>query len=251
MTGPIRASWTPAPSAADSIPLQGSRLTRAQRWLSLAEFVLGSAIVIGHNVYHVIPNEVPILFVIGLISLRLRDGGWGVMGLPWPVSWRRTVLIALGVAAVRLVLGAVVIDPLTARFWPAAVAPSGMEEITGNVAVALRWLLIVWTFAAFGEEISYRGYLLTRAADVGARSKTAYRVAVLMVSVLLWTPAWPGWFLEPLTCCLDATYGSAFSLMGSLTRLEWLPSFLDGKLRWPHRQDLVGRPAGRPCYLLW
>jgi hypothetical protein len=89
-------------------------MTRAQRWLSLAEFVLGSAIVIGHNVYHVIPNEVPILFVIGLISLRVRDGGWGAMGLPWPVSWRRTVLIALGVATVRLLLGAVVIDPLTA-----------------------------------------------------------------------------------------------------------------------------------------
>ena len=139
---------------------------------------------IGHNVYHVIPNEVPILFVIGLVSLRLRDGGWGAMGLRWPVSWRRTVLIALGVAAVRLIVGAVVIDPLTARFWPAAVAPSGAEAITGNVAVALRWLLIVWTFAAFGEEISYRGYLFTRAADVGARSKTAYWIAVLMVAVL-------------------------------------------------------------------
>ncbi len=159
-------------------------MTRAQRCLSLAEFALGSAIVIGHNVYHVIPNEVPILFVIGLISLRVRDGGWGAMGLPSPDSWRRAVLIALGAAVARLILGAVVIDPLTARFWPAAVAPSGVDAITGNVAVALRWLLIVWTFAAFGEQISYRGYLLTRAADVGARSKTAYWVAVLLVSVL-------------------------------------------------------------------
>ena len=106
------------------------------------------------------------------------------MGLRWPASWRRTVLIALVSAAVRLLLGAVVIDPLTARFWPGAVAPSGAEAITGNVVVALRWLLIVWTFAAFGEEISYRGYLLTRAADTGRRSKNAYWVAVLLVSVL-------------------------------------------------------------------
>ena len=184
MNGSIHASGTSAPSASDSTPLQASRLTGAQRWISLAEFVLGSAIVIGHNVYHVIPNEVPILFVIGLISLRVRDGGWGAMGLRWPDSWRRTVLIALAAAATRVILGAVVIDPLTARFWPAAVAPSGADEITGNVVVALRWLLIVWTFAAFGEEISYRGYLLTRAADVGARSKTAYWIAVLLVSVL-------------------------------------------------------------------
>jgi membrane protease YdiL (CAAX protease family) len=171
-------------SAPHSIPFQGSRLTGAQRWVSLAEFVLGSAIVIGYNVYHVIPNEVPILFVIGLVSLRVRDGGWGVMGLRAPASWRRTVLVALGVAAVRVLLGAVVIDPLTARFWPAAVAPSGADAITGHVAVALRWLLVVWTFAAFGEEISYRGYLLTRAADVGARSRTAYWVGVFLVSML-------------------------------------------------------------------
>jgi membrane protease YdiL (CAAX protease family) len=171
-------------SAPHSIPFEGSRLTRAQRWVSLAEFVLGSAIVIGYNVYHVIPNEVPILFVIGLVSLRVRDGGWGVMGLRSPASWWRTVLLALGVAAVRVLLGAVVIDPLTARFWPAAVAPSGADAITGHVAVALRWLLVVWTFAAFGEEISYRGYLLTRAADVGARSRTAYWVGVFLVSML-------------------------------------------------------------------
>jgi len=182
--GSIPENPASTPSVLDSTPFPVRQLTGTQQWLSLAEFALGSAIVIGHNVYHVIPNEVPILFVIGLISLRVRDGGWGAMGLRWPVSWRRTVLIALGAAAVRLILGAVVIDPLTARFWPAAVAPSGAEAITGNVAVALRWLLIVWTFAAFGEEISYRGYLLTRAADVGARSKTAYWIAVLLVSVL-------------------------------------------------------------------
>ena len=183
MDGSIHSSWTSA-SPSDPVELKGIRLTRTQRWFSLAEFLLGAAIVIGHNVYHVIPNEVPILFVMGMISLRVRDGGWNAMGLRWPVSWRRTALIALAAAVARLVLGAVVIDHLTARFWPAAVAPSGVEAITGNVGVALRWLLIVWTFAAFGEEISYRGYLLTRAADVGARSKTAYWVAVLMVSVL-------------------------------------------------------------------
>ncbi len=159
-------------------------LSPAQRWFSLAELVLGSAIVIGHNVYDVIPNEVPILFVMGLISVRLRDGGWTSMGLRWPVSWRRTVLFALGAAALRILLSALVIDPITARFWPPAIAPSGTDEITGHAMVALRWLAIVWTFAAFGEEIGYRGYLLNRAADVGGRSKAAYWAGVLVVAVL-------------------------------------------------------------------
>jgi membrane protease YdiL (CAAX protease family) len=93
-------------------------------------------------------------------------------------------LFALAAAAARILLGQFVVDPLTAHFWPAAIAPSGVNEITGHAMAALRWLLIVWTFAAFGEEIAYRGYLVTRAADVGARSQTAYWVAVVMVSVL-------------------------------------------------------------------
>jgi len=155
-----------------------------QRWFSLAEFVLGSAIVLGHNVYHVIPNEVPILFVLALISFRLRDGTWSAMGLRWPVPWRRTVLIALAAAVTRILLGAVVVDPLTARFWPPAAGPSGFNEIAGHPLVALRWLGLVWTFAALGEEISYRGYLLNRAADTLGRSKVAYWIAALLAAVL-------------------------------------------------------------------
>jgi membrane protease YdiL (CAAX protease family) len=184
MNRPIDTGKTFSRLIFGSAPSDPGRLTVAQRWLSLAELVVGSAIVIGHNVYHVVPNEVPILFVIGLISLRVRDGGWRVIGLGWPASWRRTILFALAAAAVRVLLGQFVVDPITAHFWPPAIAPSGSDEITGHATVALQWLLLVWTFAAFGEEISYRGYLLTRAADVGGRSKVAYWVAVLIVSVL-------------------------------------------------------------------
>ena len=165
-------------------PSQTNLLPSGQRWISLAEFVLGTVIVIGHNVYHVVPNEVPILLVLGLISFRLREGGWLAMGLQWPTSRRRTVLIALAAAALRILLGALVIEPVTAHFWPPPIAPRGMNEIAGNVGAALRWLLLVWTFAAFGEEIGYRGYLINRAADAGGRSKFAYWGGVVAVSVL-------------------------------------------------------------------
>lgn len=162
----------------------GEPLSQGQRWLSLAELVLGSGIVIAHNVYHVLPNEVPILFVLGLISVRGREGTWTAMWMRWPVSWRRTILFALAAAALRIALSSLVIDPITAHFWPPAIAPSGMDEIRGHGWVALQWLALVWTFAAFGEEIGYRGYLLKRAADAGGRSKAAYWGGVMLVSVL-------------------------------------------------------------------
>lgn len=161
-----------------------ARLSAPFRWASAAEFLLGAFIVIAHNVYHIVPNEVPILFVLGLLSFRLRDGGWSVLGLKRPASWRNIILIALAAAALRLLLGEFVIDPLTAHFWPPAVAPAEAESITHNLKNALLALGLVWTFAAFGEEISYRGYLFTRAADIGGRSAFAYWMALVPMSVL-------------------------------------------------------------------
>jgi membrane protease YdiL (CAAX protease family) len=160
-----------------------SRLAAGQRWLSFAELIVASAIVIAHNVFRAIPNEVPILFVIGLISLRVRDG-WSVLGLGRPASWLRTILIALGAATLRIALGDFVIDPLSKRFFHPMAEPAGVSSIPGHWKLALAALAFVWTFAAFGEEIAYRGYLLTRAADLGGRSKSAYWLGLLYVSVL-------------------------------------------------------------------
>jgi len=162
----------------------GSQGIRGSRVLSACELLLGAFLVIGHNVFHVVPNEVPILFVLGLLSIRLRNGTWAALGFKRPSSWTRIVLIALAAAALRIALGDLVIEPLAARIWPPIVAPAGAEEITGSVKTALLYLLLVWTFAAFGEEIGYRGYLLTRAADVGKGTTTAYWVGVVVVSVL-------------------------------------------------------------------
>lgn len=156
----------------------------ASRLLSAVEFCFGTFIVIGHNVFHIVPNEVIVLSVLGLISIWLRDGKWSAMGLKEPASWRRIFLIALLAAGVRILLGQFVIEPITGLFWPPPSAPKFANEIAGNVKVALLALLLVWTFAAFGEEISYRGYLLTRAADVGRRSTTAYWLGIVLVSVL-------------------------------------------------------------------
>jgi membrane protease YdiL (CAAX protease family) len=46
------------------------------------------------------------------------------------------------------------------------------------------WIGLVWKFAASGEEMDYRGYLMTRAADVGKRSRLAYMAALFASSVL-------------------------------------------------------------------
>jgi hypothetical protein len=173
------------------------------RFVSLVEFLLGGLIVIGHNVFHILPNEVPILFVLGWISLRLRDGGWKAAGLRHPNSWWKTVALALGAAAALQLGSELVVGPLTRHIWP---EPQHVSHVIASSGLgwrqAVTTLVIVWTFAAFGEELSYRGYLLTRAADIFARSNAAYFIAMILVAILFGL----GHFYKGPAGVIDSTY---------------------------------------------
>jgi hypothetical protein len=106
------------------------------RALSAFELLFGAFVVIGHNVFHIVPDEVIVLCVLGLVSARLRNGGWSAIGFTRPASWRRIFLIALAAAGVRILLGQFVIEPLTGFFWPAPTPPALANEITGNAKIA-------------------------------------------------------------------------------------------------------------------
>ena len=155
-----------------------------ERLISLVEFFVGAAIVIGHNVFHKVPNEVPTLFVLGWISIHFRNGGWKAVGLRKPDSWWKTVAWALAAAALIVVLSDLVVGPMAEKHFGAQHAPKGLDSDVHNIGWVLKILAIFWGFAAFGEEMGYRGYLLNRAAEVGNRSTAAYIAGLLVVSVL-------------------------------------------------------------------
>lgn len=70
--------------------------------------------------------------------------------------------------------------------WPAApdlVANHPVDSSRG-CGSALVVLGLVWTFAAFGEEIAYRGYLLQRAAAMLGNTNAAFWIAILASGVL-------------------------------------------------------------------
>src|SRR5437588_11931000 len=85
----------------------------ASRGRSAFEVLLGAFIVIGHNVFRIVPNEVIILSALGLVAIRLRDGSLSAMGFKRPGSWRRIFLIAVVAAALRIILGQFVVEPIT------------------------------------------------------------------------------------------------------------------------------------------
>jgi membrane protease YdiL (CAAX protease family) len=127
-----------------------------------------------------------------------------------------------------LLLGSqLVIQPLASHFWPSPENVSSVLKIpVHDWKMALRSLAIVWIFAGFGEEIGYRGYLVTRAADLGSRSKAAYAVAMLYVSVLFGL----GHFYKGPAGVMDSTYSGL--VLGSLYLLSgcnlWAPILAHG-----------------------
>jgi membrane protease YdiL (CAAX protease family) len=186
--------------------------------LSFLEFALGAVIVIGHNVFHVLPNEVPILVVLGIVSIRLREGSWRAIGLGRPKSWWRTIAIALAAAILVLAAGQFITEPLAKAIGlhtNAGAAANALRGLKGNAWNALKGLAIVWTFAAFGEEIGYRRYLLGRAADVGNRSPISYWLGLLVVSVLF---GFGHYYQGPAgvftTACDGLMIGAAYLLSG-------------------------------------
>jgi membrane protease YdiL (CAAX protease family) len=192
-----------------------------QRWVSLAEITLGTFIVIGHNVLRILPNEVPILFVLFWISFRLRDGNWSVPALQRPKSWRKAILMAVAATALLQLGSNLVIQPLAGHLWP---RPEQMSSVLNVPAfdwkLALRNLTFVWVFAGLGEEVGYRGYLLTRAADVGNRSGLAYLAAMLYVAVLFGFAH----FYKGPAGVMDSTYSGL--ILGGLY-------LLSGRNLWP------------------
>ncbi len=161
-----------------------TNFTPFERAVSLFEAVLGIAIVIAHNVFRAVPNEVPILAGLALLSFALRDGGVRVIGWVRPASWTRTLLWAVAAATVVILCGEFVSDPLTQLIWHRVPDVSRFNSLKGNAREAGIALLLVWTFAAVGEEFGYRGYLLTRLADLGNRSPLAYWLGLVLVSIV-------------------------------------------------------------------
>jgi uncharacterized protein len=196
-----------------------TRLERVPRgtrvpWLSLFEASVGSLVVIGDNVWHILPNSVALLCAMALVSLRLRAGTWSAIGLRPPKAWTRTILMVIVAVVLQQALGQFVVDPLTRPYLRYTPGANPMEGVHGTVDV-LRWLGIIWTYAAFGEELGYRGYLLNRIADLGAHSRSALLLGLLWSSALFGCAHWyqgPAGVISAMVSGL--VYGAAYLLSG-------------------------------------
>jgi len=94
------------------------------------------------------------------------------------------VLAVLGLTVAWTALQVLLIVPLVGHLTGEQQDVSDFAELEGNVAMLLLLVGLSWTLAAVGEEVAFRGYLLTRLREVLGPSRVAVAAAVVLSSAV-------------------------------------------------------------------
>jgi membrane protease YdiL (CAAX protease family) len=133
-------------------------------------------------------------------SLRLRGKGWEHLGLRFGVPEATAVVRAAGLSIVVLVgapagfvLGAIVGTNLFGM--PEQADMSEYNYLAGNFPMLLLALVGVYIVSSFGEEVVYRGFIITRIEELRLGSRHIRKIAVVFSAVIFgfahytWGPA--------------------------------------------------------------
>ena len=129
-------------------------------------------------------SKTPYLFLLGWISLRIRNVRWRDVGLNGDQPFAKVLLIgvALGVGMEALELFAT--QPLLTKLLNKGPDLDEFRRLIGNTQLLVMGVVLAWILAGFGEETVWRGYLTNRVADFFGRSTTGWSAAAILVSLL-------------------------------------------------------------------
>jgi membrane protease YdiL (CAAX protease family) len=169
------------PDLAHSAPENSPPNWRQSNWLAVAELIVVALIFYADFKHHIIFSKTPYLLLFGWLSLRVRRLRWRDVGLKRFRNWKTT--IALGIAAGLLLEGfeLFVSQPLLVKYLHKQPDLEIFRQLNGNLQITLLFVALAWTFAAFGEEMVYRGYLMNRVADLLNRTRAAWVISLVVV----------------------------------------------------------------------
>jgi membrane protease YdiL (CAAX protease family) len=194
------------------------------RLVAAFELLLFALVLLGHDVFRwrAVPvGEVIPFFFVGWFSLWRRGMGWKDLGLRRPSSWTRTLLLAMAAGLALQAISTYVTEPVMLHVFHQHEDLSEFRQLVGNWKLALLALLVVWTLAAFGEEMVFRGYVFGRIADL-----TGTKVAAVLLTTILFGFGhyYQGWAGVVDSCISGLTLALLYARTGNL----WLPILAHG-----------------------
>jgi hypothetical protein len=176
-------------------------------WAAGAELTLVGVIVCygSFSVFNLV-----LLFLLGSQSLWIRGLGWSDLGLHRPAAQGRTVLHAVAASVALLVAIRIAIVPFAVLVTGETVDLSAFGE-PGDTRAYAAWFAQAWTLAAFGEEMVFRGYLITRVSELTGNTGMGRVVAVAASSALFGLAhRYQGWAGVIATGIIGAALGTLY-----------------------------------------
>jgi membrane protease YdiL (CAAX protease family) len=123
------------------------------------------------------------------IGLKLRGESWKDFGLTLKsISWRSGIkmfllsLLVFILALAGFIIGSIIMANITGI--PESANMAGYDYLKDNIGMLLLTLAGVYIVSSFGEEVIYRGFLITRISQIGAESKIAINIAVILSAII-------------------------------------------------------------------
>lgn len=178
-------------------------------------------------------NSIPLALcsiVIAWILLRglmgLQKHRWVDFGFQKPKSWIRTIGYALAGTVLLHIVISFVLAPLAINLTREPVDSSQFDVLRDNPFALLVGLIIVWTLAAFGEEMVFRGYIMHAFARPFKHKSIGWAFAVFLTSILFGLGhSYQGFTGVILTGAVGVLYAVAFFVCG---RNLWVPILIHG-----------------------
>ena len=122
-------------------------------------------------------------FGLGVTFLILKGSNfdWKRFGIGNKITWKtisKSLLITLPLFLVFMTL----IDPFL-QSWLGEYNLSSVEDIKGNLVGYIVLMVIMWVFAAFGEELLFRGYYMKALATLLGNNNKAWMLSAIITSL--------------------------------------------------------------------
>lgn len=106
---------------------------------------------------------------------------WSKFGIGKPIT-KRTVLKSVILTLILFVVFSIILDPIL-QLLLGVFDVSSLEDIKGNIVGYIAIMVIMWVFAAFGEEFLFRGYYMKGLAILLGDTNKSWICSALITSI--------------------------------------------------------------------